>query len=698
MRLRAGLLLAAVCCLRADETLQNASVRLSLSADGRLTELTNLRTGQNYAGGKPVWDLFYRQQDAFENEVLPQASRATLTRRGDALVLRYESIQSPRGPLAIRLELRVRLVADETRWSVALTNDQPDIVITELSFPLVGACNFKENQDLIWSYLGGQRFDSVRATVQRHRTGYLVADQDGVRMSIRYPGGAATNCFVLANAVEGLYFGSHDPSFQMTLHSLRAKGRDVEAGFIKYPFLETGKTFRADGYVLSPYSGSWHVAAKKYRAWADSWFKPASKPDWVTHQMTGWQRVTLKHQYGKVLHPYSEIPGICADGLKVGIPALLTFGWWNSGMDVQYTNYACDERQGGCAALAAAFRSAQAQGARILQYFHGWGIDVATPYYRREGHRISIKDISGGEPEFTNIWGGTGTAAKEFRGRHVVQACASSREWTAMLKHFADQALEFGADSLFLDSVGYFESPCWDAGHGHPVPFTTGAKARAEQLRQVRAYMKSRNPNLALGIEIPNDVVAQYVDYVHGMTGGTALSGAARPGVKPRSNGFLDWFRYVYPEVILSDREIYDDTDVPRRVNHMLLLGLRSDAAVYRVRGTLRDAPQYRAYLGQATRLMTRYAPFLMTGTYCDTDFFQITNPEIDARSFRAGNRLAVVLTQSHLAKASTDLTAPGYGISDHGGIGEYTVRPSAGGVRVDLARNALSVVVFAKK
>jgi hypothetical protein len=106
----------------------------------------------------------------------------------------------------------------------------------------------------------------------------------------------------------------------------------------------------------------------------------------------------------------------------------------------------------------------------------------------------------------------------------------------------------------------------------------------------------------------------------------------------------------------------------------------------------------YRAYLTKATTLMKKYAPFLMTGTYCDIDHFTITNPDIEARSFRTANRLAVVLTQSHLVKASTDLTVPGYAVIEHGGIGEYTAQPATGAVHVTLARDALALVVFEKK
>jgi hypothetical protein len=94
--------------------------------------------------------------------------------------------------------------------------------------------------------------------------------------------------------------------------------------------------------------------------------------------------------------------------------------------------------------------------------------------------------------------------------------------------------------------------------------------AEATLLREIHEHIQARNPNVALGTEILNDVVSQYADFMHNIVGGTT------------ANSFVEWFRYTFPEIIVSDREIRDDTDIERRVNHALLLGLRSDVALSR--------------------------------------------------------------------------------------------------------------------
>ncbi len=679
----------------ADVTLENAEVRLSIDEHGNLTQLANLRTGQNYAAGRPLWRMYFRQGDMFENEVAPEQSRPDVVREGDELVLRYTAVRSRERALKVELELHARLAGDEVRWSARIANREPEITVTELQFPLIGACNFKRGQALIWSANGGQRFEDPREQIRRSHTLYMAPDQTGIRMTTLYPGGTAcTNSFVFAGEDEGLYFGSHDPSFQHTVHLLRLLGRDVEAGFSKYPFLPARKTYTVEGYVTSPYRGSWHVAAKKYRAWANTWFRAVKKPAWIEN-MTGWQRVILKHQYGEVLHSYRELAQVYRDGAAAGIPSLLAFGWHDAGMDAGYPEYVYDQRQGGRAALADSIREIHRQGGKVHLYFNGRLIDKESAFYRNNGSRLTVKGWRGNEVVESYHFSGTGTAVRQFGRKSLVMACPASREWRQMMKRWADEAIGAGADAVFYDQMGYYEHPCTDPTHGHPVPFTTVAVAKAELLRDVREHIKSRGADIGLGTEIINDMTSQYADFIHNLTGAAAASNDWRSGHKPKLTGFVEWFRYTFPEIIFSDREIRDDTDIERRVNHALLLGLRSDVEIFRCRGTIRDTPVYQAYLGKANALREKFAEFLLKGEYADTDFFRLSSGEIEGRSFRSGKRLAVVVTQSHLDRAATRLTAEGYRLAGHGGFGGYSVQPEAAGAQIELPRHALAVLVF---
>jgi hypothetical protein len=691
----AAALLASLPC--PAETLQNAGVRLTIDGRGNLVELTNVATGRNYAGGKPVWGMFYRRGDAWENGVDAAASAASVTRRGEALVIRYEKVAVRGGSLAVELELQARLVDDEVRWSARVTNREPGVIVTELQFPLLQACRIQPGQSLITSLRGGHRYDDPRAAVRAAHTLYMAPDQHGVQMTLPYPGTAATNCFTFAGADQGLYFASYDPTFQQTVHLWRLVGDELGAGLVKYPFLTTGKTFQADGYVTSPYRGDWRVAARKYRAWADGWFRPARPPAWI-ESMTGWQRVIAKHQYGEVLNPYREAPRVVADGIAAGVRTLLYFGWHTAGMDAGYPDYSFDEGQGGRAALAESIRKIHQQGGRVHLYFNGRLIDKESEFYRRGGSRVSIKDWRGNELTESYHFSGDGTAVRQYGRKSLVVACPAMKEWREMTKRWADQALDAGADSVFYDQLGYYEYPCCDPSHGHPTPFTAVSTAKASLLRELHEHIRKRGAEKALGTEWLCDLTSQHADFYHNVTGSSAATNDWRRGAKPRIAGFVEWFRYAFPEVIVSDREIRDDTDVERRVNHALLLGLRSDVEVYRCRGTIADAPVYREYLKKANALREKYADLILSGRYCDADHFRLSNGEVEGRSFTRGDRMAVVATQSHLERAAVEITAPGYRLAEHGGLGAYSAKASAGGVAVELGRHALVVAVFVKQ
>ena len=74
----------------------------------------------------------------------------------------------------------------------------------------------------------------------------------------------ASNCFAFIGDKEGLYFGSHDETFQATGHGLRLYPSkkfvfdEIEAGFYKYPNILIGESWSCDANVIAPYSGDWH--------------------------------------------------------------------------------------------------------------------------------------------------------------------------------------------------------------------------------------------------------------------------------------------------------------------------------------------------------------------------------------------------------------------------------------------------------
>jgi hypothetical protein len=148
--------------------------------------------------------------------------------------------------------------------------------------------------------------------------------------------------------------------------------------------------------------------------------------------------------------------------------------------------------------------------------------------------------------------------------------------------------------------------------HGHPVPDMRGFETKVQVIKKLRDYIESRAPGLAFGTEWLADRMCQNADFIHNVTGGYGDSwGGGRH--------FIEWFRYCFPEVIVSDREIRDENgDFKRRVNHAVQLGLRSDVEIYRCRATIAETPKYGAYLAKADALRQEFKAFLHEGKFLD--------------------------------------------------------------------------------
>jgi hypothetical protein len=260
--------------------------------------------------------------------------------------------------------------------------------------------------------------------------------------------------------------------------------------------------------------------------------------------------------------------------------------------------------------------------------------------------------------------------------------------WRKWLLRMADRAISFGVDSVFYDQLGYCEANSnWDLGGEFPVPNTRTIADKAATLKMIHDYLDAKgNPEFALGTEHFTDVTAQHVDYVHNVTGAAGR------------DAFPEWGRYTFPEVVLSDREIRDDTDIQRRVNLSVLKGLRNDIEIYRCRDLIDKTPVYQAYLAQVNRLREKYAELLLLGLYRDTEGIVHDNAKVAARGFANGNRLAVVVTQSAEKTATTRICVPGYAFVESDCVGDMKVEAAADGVTVQAGRDGIAVLVWQKQ
>ena len=680
--------------------LKDRDVAVAVDAKGCLTSLKNVRTGHEYASGKPLWRLYFDRKDGEkEIPVLGAENAPAVSQEGGRIVLRYGSLTSRGAALKMRLTLTVRIEDGLVRFGSEVANDEPHTVIRELHYPLVGGCQLEPGDKLLTTFAGGQLFpDPVKRIVAvGNNPPYMAPSQYYRQMDLKYPSHTWGNCFAFVGESQGLYFGSHDPTFQDTWHGLRVYPDEagaftvLEAGLYKYPNCLAGQSWACDANVIAPYSGSWHQTSKLYRKWVDTWWHQREVPRWV-RLMKGWQRVIFTHQYGERFFTFADLDGrMRRAGESVGVESVLAFAWWQSGMDNGYPDsyWVTDPAQGGDAGWASAIADFRRHKGRLLLYFNGKLIDEESAFYKSgEGQKICYRDNFGAQYTEQYRFKGMGTFTGHYNARTFVVANTRRPEWRKRLLAMADRAIAFGADSVFYDQLGYCEpSTDWDVSGEFPMPNTRIMADKADTLKAIHDHLDSKgNPDFALGTECFTDVTAPHVDYIHNITG------AVWPG------SFTEWGRYTFPEVVISDREIRDDTDIPRRVNHAMLKGLRSDIEIYRCRDLIDKTPTYQQHLAKVNRLKDQYADLLLLGRYTDTDGIVNGNPKVEARGFADGGRLAVVVTQSAEKMAETHLRVPGFAFKESGSVGEMKVEGSGAGATVQVGRDGIAVLVFQKQ
>lgn len=694
-----GLGWGALTAQAAEYTLTGAAVRVAIDGQGNLVSLKNLGTGQEYAGGQPLWRLYFDRKDGEkEIEVLAAANPPTISCTEQGIELRYSSLQSRRGEVRMKLALTVKLEGGLVRFGAKLANEEPHTMVRELQYPLVGGCRLPEDHRLLTTQKGGQLYGNpVRQILAvGNNPPYAAPSQFYRQMDLKYPAGVAANCFAFAGPGQGLYFGSHDASFQDTWHGLRVYPGDagtfdhLEGGLYKYPNCASGQVWDCDANVVAPYSGSWHETSRLYRKWADTWWRQREVPLWV-RKMKGWQRVIFVHQYGEQFFQFADLPGRMREvGKTVGVDEVLAFGWWRAGMDNGYPDsyWVTDPAQGGDEEWRKAIAQFRERGGRLMLYFNGKLIDCESAFYREgEGKDVCYRDNTGASYTEQYRFKGLGTFTGAYNTRTFAVADTRRASWREWLQRMADRALGFGVDSVFYDQLGYGEPATnWDLSGEFPIPDLKVIAAKAETLKWLHDYLDTKgNPDFALGTEHFTDVTAQHVDYIHNITGATGPT------------DFTEWVRFTFPEVILSDREIRDDTDVPRRVNHALLKGLRNDIEIYRCRDLIDKTPHYQRYLALVNQLKDKHADLLLLGRYQDTEGFSKDPSPVDARCFVNGPRLAVVATQSSAPEATTRIQVPGYAFEGSDGAGEALVEDGAAGSgqKVRLGRDGLAILIY---
>jgi hypothetical protein len=154
--------------------------------------------------------------------------------------------------------------------------------------------------------------------------------------------------------------------------------------------------------------------------------------------------------------------------------------------------------------------------------------------------------------------------------------------------------------------------------------------------------------------------------------------------------------RFTFPEIVLTDRTMRDDTGAFRRVNHSLLKGLRNNVEIYRCRDLIDKAPNFKKRLAEINEIRSKHPELLLLGTYRDTLGFENANPALLARAFEYQGDMAIVVTQSTAPSVTTRIDVKDKKFDGFELLGKGTVKEDPDeGRTVTLDRDALAVLIY---
>ncbi len=604
-------------------------------------------------GGGDFWRMFLDNGENREIGVYSSAQIPTHVKKGkDTVTIVYDGvIAEDMQRYDIPFTIYITAVDGVLHFSSDIEN-RDDIRVNEVQLPFIDFDTISSNTEDEILYVPdglGRRYKNPRKFVETNfHTEYMSADYKNIWFSATYPSSAFSAAALsmpwigIQSGANFIYVGKHDEFFRIHNFSIGTGPRDSQSKLIttigQYIALKKGEKLHCGDSVIAVFDGDWRDGSSFYKQWSqNTWYSDVPHVDWIK-DMTGWQRIILKHQHGDVHFTYSQLPEIYKHGQQYGINALLVFGWWKGCFDNHYPEYEADPALGGEEELKKAIEEIHALGGKVILYTNGNLIDVKTDYYKEIGHRICSKDIDGNDYREHYRFSNNGTTLRNFGYKSFASGCHATDEWREKLAQNAKLKLGFGADAIFYDQLCGMYKLCFDDSHPHQNRVDEEPHYRERNVDYIRSLLPEGK---GIGTEGVVDRISAKMDFIHGCGAGMwyKYARAYNPDYFP------DLFRHTFPECVISNRLIHDDRwDYQEHLNYAFVTGLIFDVSIYRGRAVdISAVPDYGAHVKYLLELKDKYFEFFYLGRYesaCDL----VLPPNVFAAKYRYKNRFIVAL------------------------------------------------------
>ncbi len=636
-------------------TLSNATFSYSMDEKGRCASVV-LNGFESQLEPTAIWKLIYAVPgtERVEAVIWADDQQPCITQGDNQITIHYASLIGDRGNrIDASLTVFVKLTDEGIRANARLENRDATVELMELQLtPVSGLRSLSgdpENDYIAWPRSMGRK---VRNPAFRDLSTYAGFrkyerhDQFHTDMDALYQ--QDRGCMLWYdwyNKDMGLFVSCEDLSRDsICLHVERdTKKNLLRFGFIHYPMMKAGETYESPVIVCYLHQGDWHQGAKLYRRWMDQTgsFVPPVLPDWC-RDFTGWLRVILKQHHCECNWTFDDIPALYDECEAEGFKTLYLLGWETGGFARCWPDFEIDEGiLGGKAKLKAGIDYIHQKGGRVMMFLSHLLIHHKSKFYLEQGgDKATVRSLWDEDVPFSETYCGEGTYRKIGNPpMPMFLSCPESLIWHEKMKDAARVCLDAGADGVLYDLGGIAPYFCYANDHGHDKP-SHAYRHKADRFQDLRRLVKTYGDDKMISMEHNVDLFGQHMDIVH--------SGGAQPEKrlwKPetatndgRDDEILhEMYRYTFPELVLTNRECGEDEEHYKAfAGYSFVMGLRFDMTIFRCCGSLKDIPNYAAYLKELNALYQKHKKHLLKGRFVDTDGFETDNAHVVAKGYRA--------------------------------------------------------------
>jgi len=593
---------------------------LSFEINARANEASFILDGKESAAvhGSDFWRLILDDGMRTEIPVVSAMQNGTVTESGGKLFIEYNGLVSEYGDkYDVTFKITVEVNEKGLFVFTPFVENRCEARVNECFCPLADFTELygEKKKDVIYMPNGlGTRAADPWAFLESLTSKYYSHDDREVFWHQHYPR-ATMGWFGVESNGRFLYVGRHDDQFRHCF--LTAKQRihsspsNLMVGTDHFPMAKCGECVDIAPTTIGIIDGDWRAAADYYRAWADkTFFKVTEKEKWV-REMTGWQRIIMRSQYGEDYYKASDLVRVYEAGAKRGIHTIFLFAWWKEGMDRNYPVYT-EPYEGAWAELKENIRKVREMGGRVILECNCHFLDPHLDYYKEFGEELVILDINGNEIRPSFVYPGRGEFRATYGSHQFPIVCSGTQRWRDQFhSQFELMNDEFDPDCLFADCYGGCPyQPCFNEKHEH------GNRVDREWIYHKmifdRAEKYCEEKNKVFGAEVVTDIAAAYTQFIHGLV---------NVDFTIKSNQFAQLFRYTFPEVITTERGIRcPEGDYFKQLKYALCMGVRLDAELYVCRADLSRDDKYAEAIGFYTEHLDRYGEFYYYGSFTVID------------------------------------------------------------------------------